>query len=101
MEKINLNQIEVNTYTVRRYGKSFFAYGAVKYKGQTFDAGDPFPSAKFPKYEGIVIALQKIEGTKIVSETEFRQLFKGLKDGAQKYAAYAENLETHHKVEFI
>ena len=101
MEKINLIQIEINTYSVRRYGKSFFAYAEVSYNGKKYDAGDPFPSTKFPKYEGIVIALQKIEGTKLVSETEFRQLFKGLKDGAKKYSIYAENLESHHKVEFI
>lgn len=99
---IDLKNIEVKTTNVRKYGNQFFAWGEVKYNGNIVNIStDPFPSSKFPIYEGAIEVIKKLQGEKQVIEREFRKLFKGIKQGAKLYADMAEFLETKHNVEFI
>ena len=99
---IDLKSIEVKTTSRRKYGNQFFAWGEVKYKGNEVKIStDPFPSSNFPMYEGAMEVIKSIEGDKQVKEREFRQLFKGIKEGAKKYADMAEILENRYNVQFI
>lgn len=99
---INLKSIEVKTTNVRKYGSQFFAWGEVKYNGKEINIStDPFPSSRFPFYEGAIEVIKKESGEKQVIEREFRQLFKGIKKGAELYANMAEILENRYNVEFI
>ncbi len=94
--KIDLNTLQVIPTSRRRYGSTFYTYATANLNGQNFDLGDPFPSSNFPKYEAamsILIKLQQKEKV-IVSETQFRQLFKGIKEGKEKYSMFAEKLES-------
>ena len=101
MKVIDINKIEVRTVNVRRYRKSFFAYGKAIYEDKTFDCGDPQPnSTVFPRHEGVMEVLMNIEGEKQISEKDFRQLFKGVKNGKNLYAEFSDFLEKRHKVEF-
>lgn len=102
MEVIYINKIEVRTVSVRKYRKSFFAYGEAIYKDKIFDCGDPHPnSTVFPKYEGIMQVIMDTEGEKQINEKDFRQLFKGVKNGKNLYAEFSDFLEKRHKVEFV
>lgn len=102
---IDIKEIQVKTTSVRKYGSrgysQFYAYGEVQYNNETIDCGDPFPSSRFPQYEGVYILLLRMEGEKEVSERDFRQCFKGIKNGKELYSIYAERLENNFNVKFI
>lgn len=102
MKTIDLTKIENRTYTRRRYGKQFYAYGDATYEGKVYDMGDPFPSINFPRYaavRSVLINLSQVEKI-TVSERQFRKSYKGIKEGAEMYAKDAEYLESLG-VEFI
>ena len=98
--KIDIIEITVKNNDVRRYGKQFYSYASISYGDIKINDLEPFPSSNFPKYEGVSILLMRIEGLKQISEREFRQLFKGVKNGAELYSQYAFFLENNHNVEF-
>jgi hypothetical protein len=93
---VNIDEVQVNTYSVRRYGNTFFSYAEIKYGNTFIDCGDPFPSSKFPRYEGVLSLLLHLSNSSqvTVEERKFRQLFKGIKSGAKIYADKAEFLES-------
>jgi hypothetical protein len=98
-KKIDLKKLSIQTTSVRNYGGTFFAYGNAIYNNTVIDLGDPFPSSKFPKYEGAFSFLCKHAGA-TVTEKDFRALFKGIKGGAEKYSNYAEILENRFQINF-
>lgn len=97
MNTINLSiaAIQVNTYDTRRYGNTFYSYATATYQGATYDMKDPFPASKFPKYEAVNTIISRLaENSQVtIPEREYRQLFKGMRNGAQAYANNAAYLE--------
>ena len=93
---LNIAEVQVNTYSTRRYGGTFYAYANATYQNNTYDMGDPFPASKFPKYEAVnTICSRLAENAQVtVKEREYRQLFKGMKDGATMYSNNAAYLES-------
>lgn len=90
---IDLNTVTVKSNGVRKYGAKFFSWATIECNGESISAGDPFPASVFPKYEAVYIWLIEKAKSAQVSETQFRQLFKGVKNGASLYVRYCESLE--------
>lgn len=91
---VNPDLIQVKTVT-RRYSNSFFTWANVEFNGEDIDMGDPYPHSVFPMCEIVFSMLATYSSTHNVSisESKFRSLFKGIKNGAVKYSVYAEKLE--------
>lgn len=97
MKTINLNQIETSANIRRRYGRQTFTWVSAEYEGKDLGTFDPFPVINPSRAEVLQLALLRIVRSSSeqigISEREFRQLYKGLKDGAKRYADAAEQLE--------
>ena len=99
MKKLNLDNFNLVKTQVRKYGNQFYCYAYVSYEDILFDLKDPFPSSNFPKYEAVnSFLLNNKEYT--ITEKDYRQLFKKLKNGKDLYVRCAEHLE-NNGIEFI
>ena len=92
----NSSLLTVNTYSRRKYGNTFYSWATADYSGISYDMGDPYEAGTFPKFEAAIHVINKLSnGNQItIIEREFRQLFKGLKNGALLYANTHECLES-------
>jgi hypothetical protein len=102
MKTLNLDTLKVVQGSARKYGNQFYKYAHIETENnEIYNISDPFPGAVFPRYEAITSYLFNFKEPVQIKEKQFRQLFKGVKKGAEKYAQFAENLENNTLINFI
>ena len=92
MKTFSLSNFVVITTQTRKYGGTFFAWAYCLYCGEKEDLGDPIEGSKFPKYEAATQIIKRKSPINVV-EKDYKNLFKNVKNGDEKYKHYSEFLK--------